>query len=208
VFLFEHCGITLAVAFGINAAVTKIHSRPSKSAKTGNPPVNMGASSQPEQQPSSIISLFGSLGKHLDIRFLLIGSIFPDIIDKPVGLFFYGNGRTFAHTLIFALTITLIGIYINKTYKKNWVLALAAGSFSHLILDEMWLSMHTLLWPLYGWTFRGRIEPAWFGLWWKELFGSPMYYLGEFACLAIILFFIGILIKQRKFIFFLKNGYF
>jgi hypothetical protein len=72
----------------------------------------------------------------------------------------------------------------------------------------MWLSLHTLLWPLYGWSFSGRIEPAWFGIWWMELFSNPVNYITEFVCLAIILFFIGILARQRKITFFLKNGYF
>ncbi len=40
-------------------------------------------------KPSSKTSLFRSLANRMDIRFLLVGSLLPDIIDKPVGIYLF-----------------------------------------------------------------------------------------------------------------------
>src|SRR5665811_1301066 len=41
-----------------------------------------------------------SLSRFLDIRVLMIGSLFPDIIDKPLGFIGFGDGRSITHTLL------------------------------------------------------------------------------------------------------------
>src|SRR3989304_5302191 len=130
--LFGHVGITLgaaAIAAGIGAR------------KTSAPPA------------SWVIKL----SFYLDIRFLLIGSLLPDIIDKPVGRYLflgtYNNGRIFAHTLVFLLVLVAAGLILLKTRRSTWMLALAAGTFAHLALDEMWFSPVTLFWPVLGWQF-------------------------------------------------------
>jgi inner membrane protein len=49
--------------------------------------------------PKSWLSPFRALSGYLDIRLLLVGSVLPDIIDKPVGLYFFreslGSGRIY-----------------------------------------------------------------------------------------------------------------
>jgi hypothetical protein len=48
-----------------------------------------------------------------DYRFVLVGSMLPDIIDKPLGQLvlrnLMSNGRIFSHTLLFLLLICLAG---------------------------------------------------------------------------------------------------
>ncbi len=82
----------------------------------------------------------------IDVRLLLLGSILPDIIDKPLGhLLLPGdNGRIFAHTLLFAVSILLIG-FIWKP-----VLSLSLGVSFHHILDGMFRDLKTSFWPLLG----------------------------------------------------------
>jgi len=46
-----------------------------------------------------------------------------------------------------------VGLYLHKNYQKAWLLAIATGMFTHLMLDSMWGAPQTLLWPLYGWAF-------------------------------------------------------
>ncbi len=50
----------------------------------------------------------------IDYRFVILGSILPDLIDKPLGLFILrkqiSNGRTFAHSLLFASLIGLTSL--------------------------------------------------------------------------------------------------
>ena len=95
-----------------------------------------------------------SLGQHIDIRILLIGSLLPDIIDKPLGYLIFpetlANGRIFCHTFLFLFLVIAIGLYFHRKVKSNWLLVLSFGTFTHLVFDQIWLAPHTLFWPLYG----------------------------------------------------------
>ncbi|MEW6425296.1 MAG: metal-dependent hydrolase [Bacillota bacterium] len=88
---------------------------------------------------------------------MLLGSLLPDIIDKPLGGLVFkatlGNGRIYAHMLIFLLLLVGTGIFFWVKYKRPGVLVLAGGSFFHHILDGMWHFPGTYLWPFYGWSF-------------------------------------------------------
>ncbi|WP_418888745.1 metal-dependent hydrolase [Methanothrix soehngenii] len=69
--------------------------------------------------------------------FLALGSILPDIIDKPLGLLLFGTpnmGRTFAHTLLFLLILGAISLRLRDIRLAS----LTWGVFIHLILDSMW----------------------------------------------------------------------
>ena len=49
-----------------------------------------------------------------DLAFVLLGSMLPDIIDKPLGTILFGTpamGRIFAHTLLFLLLLAAVAIY-------------------------------------------------------------------------------------------------
>jgi membrane-bound metal-dependent hydrolase YbcI (DUF457 family) len=84
-----------------------------------------------------------------DLAFLALGSMLPDMIDKPLGLVAFGSpsmGRTFAHTLLFLLLLAAISIYSRDIR----LISLSWGVLVHLVLDSMWNSPATLLWPLQG----------------------------------------------------------
>lgn len=93
----------------------------------------------------------------IDPRYLVIGALLPDLIDKPLGYIFFAstisNGRIISHTLLFSLTLLLIGLYLYDRKSEIRVISLALGSFFHLIEDQMWRTPQTLLWPLFGWSF-------------------------------------------------------
>ena len=82
----------------------------------------------------------------IDVRLLMIGSILPDLIDKPMGhiLFPQDNGRIFAHTLLFVIILSAVGLMYRP------VLSLSLGATFHHILDGMFLDPRTSLWPLLG----------------------------------------------------------
>ena len=85
----------------------------------------------------------------LNLFFVIVGSILPDIIDKPLGWAVYGTpamGRIYAHTLLFLLILSAISIVL----RSGRMGSLSCGVLSHLILDSMWASPVTLLWPLLG----------------------------------------------------------
>jgi len=88
----------------------------------------------------------------IDYRQIVIGSLLPDMIDKPVGMILLplNNGRIFGHTLLFVLILLIISL----KYRK--FLFLSFASFLHLIEDEIWNEPETLFWPLLGFEFPAK----------------------------------------------------
>lgn len=112
-----------------------------------------------------------------------LGSMLPDIIDKPVGLVFFretfSNGRIFAHTLLFLIVFTLIGLYLYWKRRKGWLLPVSFGWAMHLLLDAMWLTPETLLWPLFGWTFPRMALDNYLLYLWTRLLSDPSVFVPE-----------------------------
>lgn len=99
----------------------------------------------------------------IDPKYLVIGALLPDLIDKPLGMIIFAstfaNGRIIAHTLLFSLSLLLMGLYIYQKRKDIKILTLASGSFFHLMEDQMWTTPITLFWPLFGLKFpRGHMD--------------------------------------------------
>jgi hypothetical protein len=91
----------------------------------------------------------GRLARIADLAYLALGSMLPDIIDKPLGLLVFGTpamGRTIAHTFLFLLIITLLAIRFHDLR----IAAISGGVLAHLVLDFMWRLPVTLFWPLLG----------------------------------------------------------
>lgn len=87
--------------------------------------------------------------KKSDLTFVAIGSLLPDIIDKPLGEIVFGTpamGRTFAHTLLFLMLLASFAAFTRDIRH----ISLTGGVLSHLVLDSMWNSPAILLWPLLG----------------------------------------------------------
>jgi len=93
----------------------------------------------------------------IDPRYLVVGALLPDLIDKPLGLIVFAstisNGRMISHTLVFSFTLFLIGLYLYDKRSDIRIISLASGSFFHLMEDQMWNTPKTLFWPLLGWSF-------------------------------------------------------
>lgn len=146
----------------------------------------------------------------IDYRVVLIGSILPDIIDKPIGAYIFRNtfhnSRIFAHTLLFSVLIMLIGLYILYKHKKSNILLLGTCTSIHLILDSMWLYPEILFWPYFGWRFPVRPEGNWVQSDIIRLATDPSYYLSELIGFMIIAYYFVRLIKNRQINTFLKNG--
>ncbi len=187
--VLAHAGITLGTA-GTLALVLK--------------------SRQPTQATAVPTSWVTELGRKVDIRLLFVGSLLPDIIDKPVGQVFFretfSDGRIFSHTLVFLTIISLVGLYLYRRYARTWLLALAFGTLSHLFLDDMWNSPHTLFWPFFGFAFERHNLSNWVANIWQALFTNPGTYLPELLGAAIILWFGVVLIRRRKLFAFIRRG--
>ncbi len=153
-----------------------------------------------------------SLAQHIDIRILLIGSLLPDIIDKPLGYLIFSetlaNGRIFCHTFLFLFLVIAVGLYFHRKVKNNWLLVLSFGIFTHLVFDQMWLAPHTLFWPLYGWSFPpGDSNIALFimGML-MELLSSPSTYISEIIGAIVLLIFTWRLIRLKSLNSFIRKG--
>jgi membrane-bound metal-dependent hydrolase YbcI (DUF457 family) len=93
----------------------------------------------------------------IDPRYLAIGALLPDLIDKPLGRVIFAstfeNGRIIGHTLLLSFIFFLIGLYFYNKRRDIIVLSLASGSFFHLMVDQMWARPKTLFWPFFGLSF-------------------------------------------------------
>lgn len=99
---------------------------------------------------------FGPAAKLIDYRLLVLGSILPDLIDKPLWLFLHPEvldaTRLIAHTLWFPILL-FAAWRLGSGRRLNFLLPLAIGSALHLVLDGMFTMPNTLLWPFTGWVF-------------------------------------------------------
>ena len=208
--IFGHTGITLAAAVLLNGALAKSRAIPARANELKGQPHPSPVKPSAQDRSSGVASWLTSLAYRVDIRLLLIGSLLPDIIDKPIGHFFFGetfsNGRIFCHTLLFLIVITLGGLYLYWSRKKTWLFVLSFGTFSHLILDMMWLTPRTLLWPLYGFSFERLDLTFWIQDMFRALLAHPIAGVPELVGLAIVIWFVWMLVRRRTFYAFLRTG--
>lgn len=207
-FLFGHIGYTLAAALLLNNSlhINRIISKEIDEKANNNEASHL-------KGPSAKFWTLVRRTKGLDLRFLIIGSLLPDIIDKPIGRYFFNNtfgtGQIYCHTLLFAILLFLAGFFIAFKYKKSLMLMLAFGTFVHLILDGMWLKPHILLWPLFGFRFE-KSPPIPFGtyLWGLilQLFKTPWVGIPELIAAIIIIWFVWLLWRQKKLRSFILGG--
>ena len=212
--IFGHAGITLATAALIDSCLFKRYSLPNRKGELDENLEFLSEKSFRQDRTNIISSLFISLGNHIDIRVLLIGSLLPDIVDKPLGLLLLqdiiGNGRIFCHTLLFLIFITTIGLFLYISRRKTSVLVLSFGIFTHLVLDMIWRIPKTLFWPLLGLSFE-TYEPVAFSDWLQSLYQGllafPVIGIPELIGATIIIWFVYMLIRRKKLNAFLKKGW-
>ena len=210
--IFGHTGITLGAAVLLNGAFAKSHNLTTSGVNRleGQPQALSGMLVSQNSSSAGIVSRFTSLANRIDIRLLLIGSLLPDIIDKPIGHFFFketfSNGQIFCHTLLFLIVMSLGGVYLYRSRNKTWLLVLSFGTFTHLILDLVWLTPRTLLWPLYGFSFERIDLSNWIQDMFYALLTNPMLCIPELVGTAVVIWFISLLVHKGKLYAFIRNG--
>lgn len=209
--VFGHAGITLGAAWILSTIISKSHHPKMKDSSQIATEATYNQSPALEvQTKAKKNSWITNLSAYIDIRILLVASLLPDIIDKPLGqLIFrqtFSNGRLFGHTLLFFIVVTIFGLIYYGFYRKTWLLVIAFGIFTHLILDQMWNSPGTLLWPIYGTSFPRIDLSNWLTNMINLLFTHPIVALPEiFGMLVIFLFCIEIL-RKRSVLHFIRYG--
>ncbi|MFZ5645011.1 MAG: metal-dependent hydrolase [Bacillota bacterium] len=128
--------------------------------------------------------------KEFNINYGLValGSMFPDIIDKPLGHMILRDtinyGRIFSHTLVFTALLWLVALWALRR-GIFWPLAFSFGTLAHLVLDEMWQRPTVLFWPLYGWGFPSSGQDFLQGV--LQSMHRPDVYLPEILGAAILI---------------------
>ena len=200
-----HPGITLGAAALLAGLLPRVGRQRRKSV-AGLP----GEEVARRSSSSGVGSWFARLGNGRDIRLLLVGSLLPDIIDKPVGSVLFreslSGGRIFSHTLLFLIVMTLAGLFRLRRSGKNGLLVLAAGTLAHLILDEIWLAPETLFWPLLGLDFPRVDLTGWIGELWYAMSHDPALYVPEIIGGAVIILFLWVLVSNRTLRSFIRRG--
>lgn len=210
--VFAHVGLTLGAVRGLNYMTARV-------ALSQNESTHLSLSVSAPRDNSTSANLTSDKKKVtsrpeiklIDYRLVLIGSMLPDIIDKPIGqLFFrsfFSNGRIFCHTLLFVLLITLIGLYLYLKHKRLGMLVLSLCSLGHLILDKMWQEPITFLWPAYGWVFPRADLTNWLPNMLNALLTNPRIFIPEYIGGAILVIFVFILIREKRVRVFLTDGF-
>lgn len=97
----------------------------------------------------------------IDYRFIIVGAMLPDIVDKPLGIWIWPNLvdhslRSIAHGLLFGMIVLGIGGLLVAAGRRPSFLLLSIASLGHLILDRMWRHPAIFLWPALGWDFANE----------------------------------------------------
>ena len=106
----------------------------------------------------------------VDVRFLVAGAVLPDVIDLTVGTVLftdrYSSGEIFAHTLLSPTVVAIAILFATRRGRRRraWM-ALIVAWFLHLLLDGMWTTTETFLWPFFGFDFPRGPDPYWSALW-------------------------------------------
>jgi inner membrane protein len=148
----------------------------------------------------------------IDYRYILLGSILPDLIDKPLGLFILPNLenlRTFAHTFLFLAVILLLAWVVYWKKRSIWGWCLSFGVLMHFILDSIWKDPATLYWPFTGLPFNryaGMDLESWMHMRFYDLWANPWVFVPEILGLIALISLGIVIIKQGKLRGFIFHG--
>ena len=84
-----------------------------------------------------------------------IGGILPDLLDKPLGQILLADtlnyGRIYAHTLLFAAILIILGMLIwYKNRQRILLFCLGIAVLFHQLSDAMWNAPINWFWPFLG----------------------------------------------------------
>ena len=117
----------------------------------------------------------------VDFRFVLVGSILPDLIDKPLGALLHLEARLWAHSLLFLGILAALSLWPTLR-RMRWA---AFGDAVHLLVDLIWQQPMVALWPLLGLAFPAGEQS--FENYFQILLTDPYVQFGEIVGGAILL---------------------
>jgi hypothetical protein len=141
----------------------------------------------------------------VDIRFLMVGAILPDLIDLPVGTILlanrYSTGELWFHSLLLAtIYMALVLMATRRGRRRRAYMAVGVGWLFHLLLDGMWTNPEVFFWPFFGLEIPAGESPFW-PLAWERALSDPWRWVKEaigLAYLAWLWIAVGLNIKDRR----------
>ena len=124
--------------------------------------------------------------------FLIIGSMFPDIVDKTLLFLKIGSGRLYFHSLIFLFLSFGVLLLITKGITQNYKVisfSFIIGILFHLLLD---MPDVPLFFPFIQYDVMIVDDPI--PMWFNTLLTNPIVQITEITGAAILIF---IIIKNR-----------
>tara|TARA_X000000368_G_scaffold177246_1_gene139768 strand:- start:1932 stop:2402 length:471 start_codon:yes stop_codon:yes gene_type:complete len=90
--------------------------------------------------------------KNADLRFVMIGSLFPVFVDFL--LYFIGASQQYqfiGHSIFFTIILFFLVMIITKrgTLLRSNALLFSIGSFFYLVLSFTWLNQQVILYPFF-----------------------------------------------------------
>lgn len=148
--------------------------------------------------------------QRVDYRFLLLGSILPDLIDKPLGYLFSAKheigGKSYGHSLLFLLLLSIISVVQQRKKNRTPIWFLFIGTIAHDIADTMWHFPKIFFDPIYQWKMATPPYEAW-----QEFFNFRTIHIRQLFAFEIIggsilLYFFIKLVLHNKISHFIKTG--
>ncbi len=119
----------------------------------------------------------------VDFRLVLLGSILPDVIDKPLGAILHLEARLWAHSLVFLAAILLLGL-LPALRGMRWVVF---GDAVHLLFDLIWQQPLVMLLPLFVLAFPAETTPQTCAAYFEILLMDPYVQFGEIVGSVILI---------------------
>jgi hypothetical protein len=128
---------------------------------------------------------------NMDLRWVLLGSVLPDLIDKPIGSVLFNDTfqthRLFAHSVLFPVLGLLVVIVVTArgSVLRKGLIGLVIGALVHLVLDAAWADPEAFWWPLFGVDFPHVADSALFDLL-RTMVTNPWVWAGEAIGIAYL----------------------
>ena len=127
----------------------------------------------------------------VDVRFLLLGAVFPDLVDLTLGTILFpdrfSTGELWFHSLLAASAyMAMVLALTRRGRRRRAFMAFGIGWLFHLLLDGMWLEAEVFLWPFFGLQIPPGQAPFW-PLAWERAMSDPWRWVLEAVGLAYLI---------------------